>query len=412
MHSASQNKPAYQKVIDLNDAGSEAFVVIDSYLEGGGTGGIRMGESVTLAEVADLAHEMTLIFAWLNIPRGGAKSGITYEGEMSEARKDSLLKEFGKSISDLLQSHDYVAGMDLGIGPTELATIMSSAGMQSGMSNDKNAIDSNYFTALTVFVSLKTLLHEKGEELSDVKVLIEGVGKVSTHLMRMIVETGARVTGVSTIAGSIFSADGIKVEELLSLKQTYGDECVKRYPSTSLLAPEDLYMLPADVLIPGARPNSINENNIDAIKARFIVPIANIPARPEIEKMLYERGVHYIPGFVSNSGGIFCWYLARLSGQSRENIIRQGFAERIRGLIDDADRRRLPIAELARSQAQDNANRMMLENSSLLNRTIGIARKLAPRRIAYVALSRIFGSRWGSRDSVFCRWYFDARYFR
>ena len=132
IHDASEHSPAYQKVIDLNDSGSRAYVVIDSYLDGGGTGGIRMGESVTLAEVADLAHEMTLKFAWLNIPRGGAKSGITYTGEMSEDRKDRLLREFGKSVSDLLHSRDYVAGMDLGIGPTELATIMSSAGMQSG----------------------------------------------------------------------------------------------------------------------------------------------------------------------------------------------------------------------------------------------------------------------------------------
>jgi glutamate dehydrogenase/leucine dehydrogenase len=110
------HEPAYQKIVDLHDNDASAFVVIDSYLGGGGTGGIRMGESVTLEEVASLAHEMSLKFAWLNIARGGAKSGIAYTGTLSAERKNRLLIEFGKAISGLLESRAYIPGMDLGVG--------------------------------------------------------------------------------------------------------------------------------------------------------------------------------------------------------------------------------------------------------------------------------------------------------
>lgn len=90
MASADHISPPFRRVIDLNVPGAEAFVVIDSHLGGGGTGGIRMGESVTLEEVADLAHEMTLKFAWLNIPRGGAKAGIACKNDITEAERKQL----------------------------------------------------------------------------------------------------------------------------------------------------------------------------------------------------------------------------------------------------------------------------------------------------------------------------------
>ena len=411
MSKPEKHEPAYQQIIDLQDDAASGFVVIDSYLGEGGTGGIRMGESVTLDEVAGLAHEMTLKFAWLNIARGGAKSGIAYTGDLSAERKSRLLEEFGKSISDLLESGDYVPGMDLGVGPQELEVVLSSAGYRSDTTATTSGIDSNYFTALTVFVALKTLLESKGESISGTRVLVEGVGKVSTHLMRLIVAAGASVVGVSTIEGSLFDADGIDVERLLELKEAHGDHCIIQYAGRPPDPPEDLYLQPAQALIPGARANSINSSNVDSIIARYVVPIANISASPEIEARMHNRGISYIPGFVTNSGGIFCWYVARLSAELRENIIRNGLGGKIRKLVSEADRAQLPISELARAQAKKNARRMARERSSSVFRAIGLVKKMAPRRLAYVVLRRLLGDRWASEDSIFCRWYFDARYF-
>ena len=206
-------------------------------------------------------------------------------------------------------------------------------------------------------------------------------------------------------------ADGIDVERLLRLKDEHGDHCVSQYSGRPADPSEDLYLQSADVLIPGARANSINSENVDSIVARYVVPIANISASPEIEKKMHSRGISYVPGFVSNSGGIFCWYLARLTGDLRESIIRDGLAGKIRNLIQHADRAQLPIAELARLQASRNAGRMASENSSTVNRAMVLAKKMAPRRLAYVVLGKLLGDGWASKDSIFCRWYFDARYF-
>ena len=413
MHSASQECLTHQRIINLGEFGVEAFVVIDSHLGGGGTGGIRMHESVTLDEVADLAHEMTLKFAWLNIPRGGAKSGIAYKGGKSNDIRKRLLEEFGKSVSDLLQSREYVPGADLGIGPAELEIITGAAGIQASASSAHSDIDASYFTAVTVFVALTTLLRQAGEDVSRSDVLVEGIGNVGTHLLQMLVIAGARIVGVSTVSGAIVDPIGIDVEKLMDLKRLHGDDCVKHYSSCLLLSPEALFLQPANVLVPGARPYSINETNVNKIKTRFVAPIANLAASPQIEKRLHGRGLSYIPGFVSNSGGIMCWYLARLSGQEREKIIRQGLARKIRRLIEEARRKNLSIAELARAQAQKNATRMTQEESgSFLQRAAGLARKLAPHRLLYIAICRLLGKKFPGVASRFYRSYYTARYFR
>ena len=58
------------------------------------------------------------------------------------------------------------------------------------------------------------------------------------------------------------------------------------------------------MLIPGARPDVIHAKNVERIRARLIVPAANIPFRPPIANRLSQRGIGVVPDFVSNGGGV------------------------------------------------------------------------------------------------------------
>ena len=90
--------------------------------------------------------------------------------------------------------------MDLGVGPSDLAEILSGAGVDSRDVTETSMLDSNYYTALTVFVSLRALLQERRRGLAGSTVLVEGLGKVSSQLVRMLDDEGAKVVGVSTLA--------------------------------------------------------------------------------------------------------------------------------------------------------------------------------------------------------------------
>ena len=402
----------YCRTIDMSDCGATAFLVIDSFLGGGGTGGIRMGDGVTREEVSDLAYEMSLKFAWLNIPRGGAKAGICYAGDIGQEERAQMLTRFGGAISDLLESGEYVAGMDLGVGSAELAAIRAGAGITQTDNESNVDIDSNYYTALTVFTAMKELLLQRGKQLQGSTFLIEGAGKVGGHLMQLIDGGGGKITGVSTINGALVDSSGINVQKILALRVKYGDTCIEKYGEKPLLPSAELYWQKADVLIPGARTKSICGNDVALLQAKYVVSVANAAATPDAELAMYDAGIDYVPGFVSNSGGIFCWYLARLNVAARERLIRRGFGQKVRRLVSTADAKKVPIAALAREEAESKALEMLSESSgSVRGRVRRSARKLSPKRMPYSILRRLLHDKWAENDSLFCRMYFDSKYF-
>ena len=79
---------------------------------------------------------------------------------------------------------------------------------------------------------------------------------------------------------------------------------VQEYREADRVAPRVLLELPVDVLLPCARPNSIDVENAARLQARAVSPGANDPIAPGAEEILVERGVVVVPDFVANLGGV------------------------------------------------------------------------------------------------------------
>lgn len=405
-------EPAYQRVIGNPDSDLYGFVVIDSFVSGRGTGGIRCTNTVTLDEVSRLAREMTHKFAFLHLPSGGAKAGLVAPAGLTDTAREQLFHRFGEAIGDLIRNRTYVGGLDLGTGPDDIRALNAGAGIHKSPEHQRSDIDSNYYTALTVFVTVQALLEIRGRRLRGTSVLVEGVGKVGSHLLRLLGDAGASVVGVSTLDGAIYDRSGLDVDEILAARSRHGDGFVARYPAGERMPSRELFVQPGEVLIPGGGADSINDDNVEAITARWVVPAANICASRHIEAALHRRNVEFVPGFVSNAGGVFCWYLGRLSKEGREEIIRDRFKARVMRLVDQADRSGQSLPDLAREVALRNLSSMQrLEKGGFAARAIALAQKLSPMRIGYVIGSRLFGRRWGHNANFLVRHYYDSRYF-
>lgn len=63
-----------------------------------------------------------------------------------------------------------------------------------------------------------------------------------------------------------------------------------------------------------ARPDAIRADKVDRVKARLIVQGANIPVTEVAEAVLHERGVHSVPDFIANVGGVICAAAAHAGG--------------------------------------------------------------------------------------------------
>ena len=407
------SKPAYQRVIGSPGSDLYGFVVIDSFVSDRGTGGVRCTDSVTVDEVSRLAREMTYKFAFLHLPSGGAKAGLVAPVGITDSAREQLFYRFGEAIGDLIRDGRYVGGLDMGTGPDDIRALNDGAGIRPSPGQHGSDIDSNYYTALTVFASVQALLEARGRAFKDTPVLVEGVGKVGSHLLRLLGDASARVVGVSTLDGAIYDRDGLDVDDILAARSRHGDSFVATYPAGEKLPSKDLFVQPGDVLIPGGGADSINDDNVEAIKARWVVPVANICASQHIEAALHQRNVEFVPGFVSNAGGVFCWYLSGLSKEARDTVIRDRFRARVMRLVEQADRSGRPLPDLARDVALSNLSAIRrLETGGFAARAVALGRKLSPKRLGYVLGCRLFGRSWGRNANFLVRSYYDSRYFR
>ena len=109
--------------------------------------------------------------------------------------------------------------------------------------------------------------------------------------------------GVSTVHGLLADPDGLDVDELLALREVHGDRLVEHGPRPA--CPRDaLFELECDVLVPGARPDSITPAVAARVRCAVVAPGANVPYAPGAVELLHRRGILAVPDFLSNSGGV------------------------------------------------------------------------------------------------------------
>jgi glutamate dehydrogenase (NAD(P)+) len=73
-----------------------------------------------------------------------------------------------------------------------------------------------------------------------------------------------------------------------------------------------LLALEVDVLIPAALEGVIRADNADGIQAQIIAELADGPATPEADEVLFEKNVYVIPDFLCNAGSVTVSYFEQV----------------------------------------------------------------------------------------------------
>jgi len=317
-----------EMVVYLYDpsTGMKGVVVIDTTALGPTAGGIRMLPDITTMEIARLARVMTYKFAILDIPVGGGKAGIWHDPAAPD--RDRVITSFGRALKPIMKEGLYFPGGDMGTSDRDVEVIFDVAGMEelrpSGLTlKIKEGMPlEDHLTGFGVVAAAKAASKFADVNIEGATVAIQGFGKVGGGVAKYMEKAGAKVVAVSTIRGAIYNPRGLKVEKLLEMRKKHGDEAVPRYKDAKPITKEELFFLPVDVLVPGARPDAINEGNADRIKAKLISSGANLPITPEAEEILFRRGVTSVPDFVANAGGVIAAVVDRTGGTEKEAFER------------------------------------------------------------------------------------------
>ncbi|MFX0083383.1 MAG: Glu/Leu/Phe/Val dehydrogenase dimerization domain-containing protein [Candidatus Hodarchaeota archaeon] len=312
-----------EKIIFLNNptVDMNAVLIIDNTVYGPTGGGVRFAPDITVDEMIRLARAMTLKFSTYNIPVGGAKSGI-WGDPLDLQKKDILLSSFADSIELFVKSDIYYPGPDMGTDDNDLIKIFKTLKLPNRAPKKIKLIKmgipvEELFTGYgvvycltTIYDNIEKIIIKHIHKNHKPRVIMEGFGKVGTALAMSLNEIGYKLTGVSTINGAIFDEDGLNVEDLIKLKLTYGDQLVNQYESKNLVRvpKEKLFELsseyPTEFIIPGARPDAINKENVGKIQALSIVPAANIPYEKGVTETLKDMNIIAFPDFVVNAGEV------------------------------------------------------------------------------------------------------------
>lgn len=331
------------------ETGMRGVLVVDCSLLGPAGGGIRMLPDITVKEVAALARAMTYKYGILGFPRGGCKAGIWGEPGMSGEQRRGIMRAFGRALKPYLAAKAATVGPDMGIGVEDLVQIYDAAGVEYPRSGLFNQLVEGYplefhITGHGVIVAARTAFEVAGLDFARAKVAIEGFGHVGVGAARYAVKHGATLVAISTIEGAVYDEKGLDLERLLALRRQCGDACVRAYEGAQQIPNTEIYYLPVDLLVPGARPHVITERNVDKIKAKVISSGSNIPITDGAELRLTQRGILSVPDFIANGGGVIASWVDYLGGnvdqafRANESLISRVVKE----VLPEAIRRRMP----------------------------------------------------------------------
>jgi len=287
-------------------------------------GGIRWHPAETIDTVRALAAWMTWKTAVVDIPLGGGKGGVTCNPkEFSEGEKERLARGWIRCIARELGEHRDSPAPDVYTNPQIMAWMMDEfetivgrnhpaviTGKPIPIGGSQGRGDATARGGIyTVREACKTLgVDPKGT------YAIQGFGNAGQFaaLLHQEVLGGGKLVGVSDSRGGIYVESGMDPEAIVKHKLETGT--VLGFPGATQITNEELLELNVDILYPAALENQITKDNAPRIKATISCELANGPTTPEADVILHEKGIHVIPDFLANAGGVTVSYFEQVQG--------------------------------------------------------------------------------------------------
>jgi len=281
-------------------------------------GGIRFHPNETIDTIRALAAWMTWKCSLLDLPLGGAKGGVICNPkEMSQGELERLCRAYIRAIHSVIGPEKDILAPDVYTTPQMMAWMMDEyskiagknqfgviTGKPLGIGGSIRRIDS---TARGGLYTIREAVKEFDLDISKATFAIQGFGNAgyfAAHLAKAFF--GCKIVAVSDSRGGIFSEKGLDPEVVREHKLRTGS--VIGLQNTKPISNEEILELEVDILIPAALEDVITKENAPNIKAKIIAELANGPTTPEADDILYKKGIHVIPDFLCNAGGVTVSY--------------------------------------------------------------------------------------------------------
>jgi glutamate dehydrogenase (NAD(P)+) len=277
-------------------------------------GGIRYHSGETIDTVRALAAWMTWKCAVVDIPLGGGKGGIICDPKsLSMGELERLSRAYIRQVARIVGLEKDVPAPDVYTTPQIMAWMMDEFSMMQGY-NEFGMITGKPLalggsqgrgdaTARGGMYCLREAAKALKVDLKGATTAIQGYGNAGSFAHKLGEELfGLKIVAVSDSKGGIYNPDGLDFKAVSAHKAKTGS--VINFPGATFVTNEQLLELDVTVLVPAALENAINADNVNNVKGKFIIELANGPTTPEADVALHAKGSYVIPDFLCNAGGV------------------------------------------------------------------------------------------------------------
>jgi len=240
-----------------------------------------------LRDALRLSKTMSYKAVSTGLPCGGAKGVIMLpQGrQITQSQKRKILRSYAKQLN--LWSGNFITGTDVGISQEDLLFMKRESNFLTGFSGEAARM-----TALGVFYSLESvfgIIFGK-KSISKRSFAIQGLGKVGEELLELIYH-GAKTIYIS-------DADPIRVKKIK-----------KSYPRVRVVSPKVIHKQKVDAFCPCALSGVVNGSTVGELVCAVVAGGANNQLSSEsLGRVLFKRGIIYVPDYIANAGGLIAVY--------------------------------------------------------------------------------------------------------
>jgi len=281
-------------------------------------GGLRFHPEETIDTVRALACWMTWKCSLVDLPLGGGKGGVICNPkELSLGELERVSRGYIRALGSFIGPDKDVPAPDVYTTPQVMAWMMDEYSKIMGK-NQFGVITGKPLrlggspgrgdaTARGGLYTLREAARKIGLDLGRATMAIQGFGNAGAFCAQLGESMfGTRIVAVSDSRGGTLCRDGIPAQKVCGHKEKTSS--VIGCEGAEHISNEEIIELDVDILVLAALENVLTEENAGKVKAKVIVELANGPTTPEADEILYKKGVHVIPDFLCNAGGVTVSY--------------------------------------------------------------------------------------------------------
>ncbi len=295
----------------------QAWRVLHNEALGPGKGGIRFHPDVVEDEVKSLALVMSLKNSLAGLPYGGGKGGVAIDTKGMDLKLvEKVSRAYAAAFADVIGQDKDIPAPDVYTNPQIMGWMLDEfekkvghhepgviTGKPLALGGIAQRTDA---TAKGGFYMIQSFIQQLGLQTSGLKIAVQGFGNAGSFIAKMLHEAGHKVVAVTDSKGGVYDENGLDIPALIAKKAE--GQALNLVGVGQVIDNQAILKMEVDILVLAALENQITSANVNEVKAKAIVELANGPISADADKALFEKGIMIVPDVAANAGGVTVSY--------------------------------------------------------------------------------------------------------